>query len=69
VFLDTPVEARSARLIRREGEQNRDDWNARWEEGEQWYFTRVMPPAAFDLVIEADEPLRRWSTNPGSPPG
>lgn len=39
--------------MQREGEGNREDWNARWSEAGQLYFSVVMPPKAFDLVIEA----------------
>ena len=44
---------RRAQLIEREGEDYREEWNARWDEAEQWYFGKVMPPESFDLVIEA----------------
>jgi len=42
-----------AQLIEREGEGQRDDWNARWDQAEQWYFSTVMPSESFDLVIPA----------------
>jgi uridine kinase len=53
VFLDAPTELRGERLIEREGEGYRQEWNARWDEAERWYFGTVMPPEAFDLVIAA----------------
>jgi uridine kinase len=53
VLLDAPVDLRKERLIEREGEGYREEWNARWDEAEQWYFGTVMPPEAFDLVLPA----------------
>ena len=53
VLLDAPATLRRAQLIQREGEGYREEWNARWDEAEQWYFGKVMPPESFDLVIEA----------------
>jgi uridine kinase len=53
VLYDAPAELRKRRLIQREGEDYRETWNARWDEAEEWYFSRVMPPEAFDLVIPA----------------
>ena len=50
---DAPAALRRKRLVQREGEGNREDWNARWSEAGQLYFSVVMPPKAFDLVIEA----------------
>ena len=49
-----PAELRGAQLIEREGEDYREEWNARWDEAEQWYFGNVMPPESFDLVIPAE---------------
>lgn len=51
VLYDAPAELRRRRLIQREGEDHQAAWNARWDEAEQWYFSRVMLPEAFDLVI------------------
>ena len=51
VLLDAPADLRRAQLIEREGEGHREEWNARWDEAEQWYFGKVMPPESFDLVI------------------
>ncbi len=53
VLLDAPAELRRDRLVQREGVGYRDEWNARWDEAEQWYFTEVMPPEDFDLVLRA----------------
>jgi len=51
VLLDAPAELRRAQLIDREGEDYRAEWNARWDEAEQWYFGEVMPAESFDLVL------------------
>jgi len=53
VLLDAPAVLRSAQLIEREGEGYQEEWNTRWDEAEQWYFAKVMPPESFDVVIEA----------------
>ncbi|HWL50543.1 MAG TPA: hypothetical protein VNT92_11745 [Acidimicrobiia bacterium] len=53
VLLDARADLRMAQLIEREGEGQRDDWNARWDQAEQWYFSTVMPSESFDLVIPA----------------
>ncbi len=51
VLLDTPRVVRMQRLSERDGDTYRDDWFARWDEAEQFYFGSVMPPGAFDLVL------------------
>lgn len=51
VLLDTPAAERRRRLIEREGENDDPAWERRWAEAEAWYFGRIMPPDAFDLVI------------------
>ncbi|MGH8914008.1 MAG: uridine kinase family protein [Acidimicrobiia bacterium] len=51
VLVDAPADLRRERLIRREGKDYQEDWNARWDEAEQWYFAEVMPPEEFDLVL------------------
>ena len=53
VLYDAPAEMRRERLVLREGEDYRVEWNARWDEAEKWYFGVVMPREAFDLVIPA----------------
>ena len=54
VMLDVPDEVRRQRLRRREGEHYRAKWEARWALAEEYYFERVMPPEAFDLVIRSE---------------
>ena len=51
VLLDVSNEARRQRLLRREGGHYRATWEARWASAEDYYFNKVMPPEAFDLVI------------------
>jgi uridine kinase len=53
VLYDAPADVRRRRIVEREGEDHRTEWNDRWEEAERWYFTRVMPPEVFDLVLRA----------------
>jgi uridine kinase len=52
VLLDVPRETRRERLLRREGERYRAEWEARWAEAEDLYFEELMPPEAFDLVLD-----------------
>jgi uridine kinase len=51
VLLDTPRDVRRQRLLEREGEAYRSDWEARWTVAEEYYFGTVMPPSRFDLVV------------------
>lgn len=53
VLIEAPPALRRDRLVLREGKDFRTDWNDRWTEAEDWYFSRVMPPETFDLVLEA----------------
>jgi uridine kinase len=54
VLLTVTREVRRARLLRREGERYRAEWEARWGEAEDLYFDVLMPTAAFDLVLDGD---------------
>jgi hypothetical protein len=38
-------------LIQREGADYREEWNARWDQAEDWYFTQIMTPERFDLIL------------------
>ncbi len=49
VLVDVPAEVRRERLTRREG--SIDEWHARWDAAETYYFTHVRPRSAFDLVV------------------
>ena len=51
VLLELPEAVRRDRLLRREGERQLAEWEAQWSAAEDHYFTVVMPPEAFDLVI------------------
>jgi uridine kinase len=52
VLLDAPRDIRRARLLQREGARYRAEWEARWSEAEDLYFDQLMPPSAFDLVLD-----------------
>jgi uridine kinase len=52
VLLDVPRDTRRARLAQREGERYRAEWEDRWAEAEDLYFETLMPPEAFDLVLD-----------------
>lgn len=51
MLLQAPDEVRRRRLRTREGEDDDVDWSARWTQAEEHYFTHVMPPGNFDLVL------------------
>jgi uridine kinase len=51
-LLDVPRQLRRERLLRREGERYRSEWEARWSEAEDLYFEQLMPPESFDLVLD-----------------
>jgi uridine kinase len=51
VLLHTEGAERHRRLRRREGDAYADDWFARWNEAEEFYFGSVVPPESFDLVL------------------
>lgn len=51
VLLDTPCDVRRQRLLAREGEAYRSEWEARWSVAEEYYFGTVMPPSRFDLIL------------------
>jgi uridine kinase len=40
---------RVARLLAREGSIG--GWERQWHEAEEWYFTQVVPPHAFDVIL------------------
>jgi uridine kinase len=53
VLIDAPSALREQRLAARLEAAYVAAWHARWDEAEQFYFTRVGPPHSFDLVIPA----------------
>lgn len=52
VLLHVDRAVRRERLLRREGERARAEWEARWSEAEDLSFGVLMPPEAFDLVLD-----------------
>jgi uridine kinase len=52
VLLHVPRAMRRERLLQREGERYRAEWEARWSEAEDLYFETLMPPGSFDLVLD-----------------
>jgi uridine kinase len=51
VLYDAPAAVRHRRWVEREGKDYFDDWARRWSEAEEWYFTRIMTPDRFDLIL------------------
>ena len=51
ILVTLPDAVRRARLRRREGEEVVSVWHAIWDEAEEYYFSVVRPPEAFDVVI------------------
>jgi uridine kinase len=51
VLYDAAADLRRQRWAKREGEGYLDDWARRWSEAEDWYFTHVMTPDRFDLIL------------------
>jgi uridine kinase len=52
VLIDVPVPERHQRLEKREGDkQFLQRWHTLWDEVERYYFSDVMPPSAFDVVV------------------
>ena len=52
VLLDVPRIERHTRLRAREDPEFLQVWHARWDDVESYYRREVMPPSAYDLVIE-----------------
>ena len=50
VLLRAKDEIRNARLLAREGTIG--PWERQWHEAEDWYFTNLVPPDGFDVVLE-----------------
>ena len=51
ILVDVPCAERHARLRAREDPGFLAAWHRRWDPVERYYFTRVRPPSAFDLVV------------------
>jgi uridine kinase len=52
ILVDLPQEVRLKRLDAREAPDFLASWHARWDVAEDYYFTQVRPPSAFDLVVD-----------------
>jgi uridine kinase len=50
---------RVARLLVREGDIGA--WERQWHEAEEWYFTHVVPPHVFDLIL-GEPPKAAWAS-------
>lgn len=53
VLLLAPADVRISRLRRRDGDAYHADWAARWTAAEDHYFSAVMPPERFDIVLHS----------------
>ena len=51
VLLETDKQLRLQRLRQRDGTDWHDEWAQRWSEAEDHYYSVVMTPEAFDLVL------------------
>jgi uridine kinase len=49
ILLRVSEATRVARLLAREG--GISDWERQWHEAEEWYFTQVVPPHAFEVIL------------------
>ncbi len=52
VLIDVPLIERHRRLEKREPDQQfLQRWHLLWDAVEEYYFSEVMPPSAFDLIV------------------
>lgn len=58
VLLEVSSDIRRRRLLEREGEEYRTDWESRWSAAEDHYFGTVMPAHRFDLVVDTGDSRR-----------
>ena len=56
ILVEAPENLRARRLAAREGDDFMRVWQPIWNAREDYYFSIVRPRAAFDLVVESDEP-------------
>jgi uridine kinase len=54
VLVEASAHTRQARLEAREARDFLQQWHARWDPAEEFYFTHVRPASSFDLVIETN---------------
>ena len=53
VLVEITPDERSRRLVDRDGGAYATEWLARWARAEDFYFTMLRPPSAFDLIVTA----------------
>ena len=52
ILVDVPVYERHLRLDKREEDKSfLQRWHSVWDAVEEYYFSKVMPPSAFDLIV------------------
>src|SRR5262249_34118323 len=51
VLVDTPARVRHARSTRRDAPAFLRAWHERWDAAEEYYFSQVRPPSAFDIIL------------------
>jgi uridine kinase len=54
VLVEAATATRQARLTAREAPDFLRQWHARWDPAEEYYFSQVRPPSAFDVVVQTD---------------
>ena len=54
ILVEAPAPIRQARLEARESEAFLAAWHERWDRAEDYYFDRIRPHTAFDIVVDAD---------------
>jgi len=54
VLVEAAPSTREARLAAREAADFLRQWHARWDPAEEYYFGRVRPRSAFDVVLQTD---------------
>ena len=51
ILVDAPIAVRQHRMASRDAPVFLAAWHARWDAAEEFYFSRVRPPASFALVV------------------
>ena len=54
VLVEAAPRTREARLAAREAADFLQQWHARWDLAEDYYFGQVRPPSAFDVVLQTN---------------
>ncbi|GLV55446.1 hypothetical protein KDH_22900 [Dictyobacter sp. S3.2.2.5] len=55
ILVESDDALRRQRLLAREGREFMQRWHRLWDVAEDYYFTSIRPPTAFDIVIKNDE--------------